>query len=484
MHVRLLAAAVLLGALPMQASAQRQTCEIQSASPLTRGTTLRDEGTTFMGGGVFFDCPGGTTIRSDSLAHYETTGIIEFFGNVHYADTVKMLWAGYTQYRGEAGQVIARDSVVILDIRSGSTIRAPYLEYFQQSETRPEAMVHIPGGRPRAILIREAGDDVENMETETDARPDSTVIDSDAMDIYGERLFIGRGNVVVLRGDMQAYGDEAYFDQSADSMLFTGEARVVTDDYQLNGDTISALVTREQKLREVNAWQQARLESEDLRAHAPHLRILFEDGELNRLIAVGERAALPDNALGDSAEAEPAGRVAAAENQATAVSEDFNLVADSIDARAPGQQLERLVAVGDAFGERITPDTATVLRPLIAARDWMRGDTIIATFVESPDTTEDGQSQRILETITAVGTTSDALSLYAVPNDEDPLAPPSLSYLRAQRILVTLDNGEMTTVHALGRDGQPVHGVYLQPSDSARARPEPDVARDGRRRDP
>lgn len=587
---------IVLGSVPALAAGQSQTrgqrCEIQSASSSTRGTTFRDEGRTFMGGGVFFVCPGGTTIRSDSLAHFEAAGMIEFLGNVHYADTVKTLSAGYVRYIGRIGQIIAQDSVVLSDIASGSQIRAPYLEYFQATETRPEALVRIPSGRPRAILVSRPGDPplpgeagnatpdrpdpdtaIAGMPASPDSLasdiadvepPDSTFIDADAMDFYGERLAVARGNVVVLREAMQAFGREAHFDQRADSMLLTGAARVVTDERQVHGDTIAALVTPEQELRQVNAWRNARLESEDLEAEAPGLRILFENGDVHRMIALGERTGargwVPEpTEIDEAAQSEEAaqstqpadttqagvvaqsdqtaGRLAAMEQpeipdprpagaagptpaspsseeshgvQARVTSKEMRMVGDSVDAVAPNQQLERVIAVGAAFGERMTTDT-TVLRPAIAEHDWMSGDTIIATFAEAPDSaaadtaaaeviaaetetstanaadttgaaaadtatfadaeeyTAAARAERVLETLTAIGTSMDARSLYAVANEEDPLGPPALSYLIAQRIRVTLRDGAVFDVNAVGRDGQPVHGVYLEPSDTARA---------------
>lgn len=595
MRIAHLTVAIVLASVPALAAGQSQSperrCEIQSVSSSSRGTTLRDEGRTFMGGGVFFECPGGTTIRSDSLAHFKSAGMIEFLGNVHYADTVKTLSAGYVRYIGRIGQIIAQDSVVLSDIASGSQIWAPYLEYFQATETRPEALVRIPSGRPRAILVSRRGDsplpgevdsptpdrpDPDSASADTldspdslvsgiaDVEPpDSTFIDADAMDFYGERLAIARGNVVVLREAMQAFGREAHFDQRADSMLLTGDARVVTDERQVHGDTIAALLTPEQDIRQVNAWRNARLESEDLDAEAPGLRILFENGEVNRMIALGERtgargwrpepaeideAAQPEETAesaqpgdttqpGEIAQSEQtAGRLPAMERpeipdpqltgvpvppssgppeeshgvQARVTSKEMRMVGDSIDAVAPDQQLERVVAVGAAFGERITTDT-TIVRPAIAANDWMSGDTIIATFAEAPDSvasdtaaadviaaetetsttnaadttgagvadtatfasaeadTASARAERVLETLTAIGTSTDARSLYAAADEEDPTAPPALSYLIAQRIHVTLRDGAVFDVNAVGRDGQPVHGLYLEPADSARA---------------
>ncbi len=459
MRVRWLALVLLLCTLPQAARAQGdQSCEIVPipGNP-NRGTTIPDHQMMFLGGGALLVCEGGTRIRSDSLIWAGGAGLVEFIGRVVYTDSVKTMTAAYAQYVGRERRVSARDNVVVTDRKTGSSIRGPYIEYYQASDTRPEPMIFIYSGRPRAVLIRSARDTV---------RTDTTVIVSDQMEIHGERLFIGRGNVVITRGETQAYGNEGQLDQVADSMRLAGAARIVSKDYKLHGDTISALLTATDDLREVTARHDAKLESEELQAEAPALRILFEEGAVHRLIAVGARAAAPNGSGTDTDNG--------ATRQALAVSSEFRLTADSIDALAPRQQLDRVVAVGLAFGERLMPDSISAARPSAAPTDWMRGDTILATFVKAPEMSEDTATQRdrVLETITATGT---ARSIYAQYDQEDPAAKPAVSYVLAHRIAVRLRDGVVAEVNAQGRDGKPVHGLYLQPADSTGA-----ARRDGR----
>lgn len=459
---------LLFALLPGSGSAQARECEVFHTGT---GTSFRDQGMTFLGGGVRFVCPGGVRIRSDSLAHIEFTGLAEFIGNVHYADSLKTLTSAYAQYVGRESRISARDNVVLTDLRTGSTIHAPFLDYFQENETRPESMVLIYSGRPHAVLVRKAEAAVP---PDTAAAADTTVVDSDQMQIFGERLFVGRGNVELTRGTMKGYGNEATFDQLGDSLRLAGMARVVTEDYLLSADTIGGLLTEGEQFREVDARRQAKLESDELQAEAPRLRIFFEDGEVQRMVGIGDRP------VGDAAAPPPVSGMPAA-GQARANSADFRLVADSIDALAPGQRLERVVAVGAAFGERTTPDSVAATRPPAAARDWMRGDTIIAMFITPPATEPDTAQDPVLDSITTVGVTDQARSLYAMPDENDPAGRLAYSYLLAHRIHVTLRAGEVATVNAEGKDGQPVHGLYLQPSDSTQA-PPPRRAGGGTRR--
>lgn len=451
---------LLLALMPGSASGQARECEVFHTGT---GTSFRDQGMTFLGGGVRFVCPGGIRIRSDSLAHIEFTGLAEFIGNVHYADSLKTLTSAYAQYVGREGRISARDNVVLTDLRTGSTIHAPFLDYFQENETRPESMVLIYSGRPHAVLVRKAETAVP---PDTGPAPDTTVVDSDQMQIFGERLFVGRGNVELTRGTMKGYGNEATFDQLGDSLRLAGMARVVTEEYLLSADTIGGLLTEGEQFREVDARRQAKLESDELQAEAPRLRIFFQDGQVQRMVGIGDRPVGADTAV-----AGPPAPVAPAGGQARANSADFRLIADSIDALAPGQRLERVVAVGGAFGERITPDSVSATRPPSAARDWMRGDTIVATFTTPPPTEADTAPDPVLDTITTVGVTDQARSLYAMPDENDPAGRLAYSYLLAYRIFVTLRAGEVANVSAQGSDGRPVHGLYLQPDDSTRAPP-------------
>src|SRR5690606_28353940 len=221
-------------------------------------------------------------------------------------------------------------------------------------------------------------------------------------------------------------------------MRLIGQARVDGDSLRMAGDSIIGETTDEEEFRELVAWgDTAKLDGESVDVTAPWIRILFEAGEAERLIAAVPGAAPaivePDTAMADS----PAGAdsVAVADStlvadsalagpppvqapvalpaaeprdpdapRATAVSADFRLVGDSIDALLPGRVLERVVAVGNAFGERLLPDdTLSERLPEVARRDWMEGIVIEATFADAPESRPDTAADRVLEAITATG---------------------------------------------------------------------------------
>lgn len=369
-------------------------------------------------------------------------------------------------------------------------------------------------------------------------------IDADRMEILGEHRFRAIGDVEMERGETHGSAAEAEFDQLHGRFILVGDAMIEGETFTLTGKRIIARLDGEE-LREVRALEDAILLAEEMRVDAPELQIYFREGAVHRLIAVrlpdpaaestaaaappggAVVAARPDSADASAqptgrAAAEPpapkpagAGRLAAADSAAGGAmtgpsapatvasvrtvgpqprvrANDFWLVADSIDALAPGQRLERVVAVGNAYGERAA-DSLTARLPELIARDWLRGDTITGYFAVVPvaDTTAAGaapaaddtaaavggapadsvRERTVLERLVAVGLEGTAQSLYRI-QEEGSESGPSVNYLTANRIVLFLRDGEVTSVEADG----PIEGYHLQPRNDGGGDPDPGVA--------
>jgi hypothetical protein len=316
------------------------------------------------------------------------------------------------------------------------------MHYFQRSDTRPEALIQLPTGRPHAVLVRMARAD--------SAQADTTVVDANAMEIVDQASFTARGNVEIVRDSVRGFGSEAHFNQDRGGMVLIGSARLVAPEYEMVGDTIDAETDENEDIREIVGSGNARLTAEDADVAAPRVRILFEEGAVSRLIAV----AVMDSGGVAATVADSLSR------RARVISADFRLEADSIDAVAPAEIIERVTAVGGAYGERITSDLANANLPPIAATDWMRGDTIVATFSEDPESVDSaGRRERVLDQVLAVGTGDLATSFYRTTTEDDPDAPPSFNYIRAVRITVALVAGKVSSIEA----EEQVHGLNLEP---------------------
>lgn len=430
----------LVALLPDPVMAQRQSCDLSyagSTSTLYGGTQNE---MTFLGGGVRLICDGGTTIAADSAVRLVLNNRLEFLRNVRYADSLRTLTSDYLQYLGQERLIVAQGNVVLRQRESGSTLRGPFLSYYMTTETRPEEVLQMPQGRPVALLVRERTDTASAVQ-------DTTRIVANLIEIIGESRFVGRGNVEIERTDLEAFGAEVNYAEATNTMRLNGEARVVTERYTLHGDTIVAQGVESGEgsggsdFREVDARRNARLLSEELTVEAPGIRVFFEAGEVDRLVATGDTARNG--------------------NQAVAISPDFRLEADSIDALAPGQRLETVTAVGLAYGVRTAEDSLAVGEPELVRHDWVRGDTVIARFTDPPapaTPADTAAPQRVLERLDALGgAQGPATSLYRMRNTE--AGGFAVNYLRARHIAVYLEGGEVRTVEA----DDAVHGLYLRP---------------------
>jgi lipopolysaccharide export system protein LptA len=443
-------------------------------------------------GGPVIECAGGLRISADSAVMSEQTQIVEFLGHVEYADTAKLLTTDYAQYHQRDERLVAQGNVVLTDLQTGSVIRGPFLDYYQASETRPEELVALSSGRPRALLVRDSA-----------GQQDTTIVDADGMEIHGQTRFVGTGNVEITRDSLKAYAQTAEFVQGGGTMRLIGAARIESDSLRMIGDSIHAETTADEELRELQAWgDSAVVDAEAVDVDAPWIRIFLVDGSVDRLIAAVPGAASPadvalaadtlppapepivaDSLVVDSMAVDsmavdslaagpptevalplPAGPPGEFEGpRARAVSADFRLVGDSIEALAPGRVLERVVAVGHAFGERLVEDDSlSATLPALAQRDWLEGAVIRATFTDAPETAADSVD-RVLESVTALG--APARSIYRRLDPDAPETGYSISYLLARRIRIALAEGEVQDVEAA--DAQ---GLYLQPRAAVDAR--------------
>jgi hypothetical protein len=147
------------------------------------------------------------------------------------------------------------------------------------------------------------------------------------------------------------------------------------------------------------------------------------------------------------------------------VTPDFKLVADSIDALAPAQKLQEVHAIGLAYAERAA-DSLDVNLPDLIKRDWLRGDTVRAYFVEAPDSvkarrakTDSTNFDRVLERMIASGGERPATAIFRVRDEQDPTKQVQVNYLAARKITSFFKDGAVYDVNAEGE----IKGMYLQP---------------------
>lgn len=269
--------------------------------------------------------------------------------------------------------------------------------------------------------------------------PDTTPVpyDIDAERIYlsGADYMLATGNAELYNDEFRALADSIEYRETTGKLFLRGTAPRVFGygaEYVLSGDAVDLDMNGNQ----VAARGDAALSGSEIDLTAPEIRVLMEDGVLDRIVAMNERPpeteppGPPDEVEGPS-EDSAAATAAALEEQAAddiraeptelvlgeaiplgdesvagdadaprdasgeagdsaavfpparprAVAETFELEGDSIDVLAPDEVLERVVAVGDARGESLARDSLnTEDTPEIARSDWVSGDTITAVF--------------------------------------------------------------------------------------------------------
>lgn|GEM_PF-497936 len=465
-------AATLLGAvcalaaaaavLPADAAAQARTCVIQPEPEPREVRQIAGPGgrpMRFISGPFRVICGGDVTIAGDS-AMTTGTGELRIIGNVFYEDSTQTLTSDFANYFADAGRLFARGNVIVRDRATPSVVSGAELEYERVTPERPETRV-VVRGRPRAFLYEEGTPPLpEGLEPSPrqrvlggDTIPGALQIDADRLELMGESRMLAQGRVQMVQEDMRAFGDAVDYDRGAGDLHLIGNARVEGEGYELFGDRVDAGLAADQ-LESVVATGQAALLAEEIEVYGSTIRAFLSEGEVERLVAVAPPAL-------------PAGAPTA--QRARAFAEEFTMLADSIEAIAPGQVVERVVAVGDAYAERRV-DSLAVGAPELIARDWVRGDTIVGTFVQAraPRRAEAEAQAEVqasdsvetqLEQLIAVAGEEPARSLYRMASEDPDVERPAVNFLVAQRITLDFEEGEVGEVAAVG----PIRGVHLEP---------------------
>jgi lipopolysaccharide export system protein LptA len=397
-----------------------------------------------------FICDGGQrTILADTATYSRASGQIELFGNVNVTEPERVMTAARATYFTQLRQMAAMGGVVVRDRNTGSVVQGDLLNYWEQTAERPQSQMTATAttGLARAVLLRERA-------TEP-GRRDTTTVDAAQIHIVGEETFRGIGNAVMTRDSLRATGAVIEYAQGAGYLVIAGDGRVELPRYELRGDSITATVGEGEELRDVLARHSTTLQTEEMNLAAPAVRLFLENGEVHRLVAMQW----------------PDAQAPAGDTRARAVSEDFRMEADSLDVLASGQQLREAIATGAAFVQRVLPDSLRTLLPetdsvtaALIASDWMRGDTVRATFTDGPAPAEEGAAaERVLERLSATG--GPAQTMY-LSRDDNAAADTrmSIAYLVGEFVEVTFSEGAVSTVLA----SEDVRGVYLQPEEVAR----------------
>jgi lipopolysaccharide export system protein LptA len=315
-------------------------------------------------------------------------------------------------------------------------------------------------------------------------------VDAARIVLQGSNFFRATGAVLIRRDSLVAVADSVEYDQEAGTLFLAQDARVETETYDLTADSIWMDVP-EDELRGVRARENAVLEGDQIRLLAPQISVFMIEGRMERLVATG------DSTFESLTEEEILGRplhpvaqelgIGRFPFRPHALAEEFLLQADSIEILAPGEALEELWAMGGARGESMARDSLNQAdTPALIRRDWIEGDTIIATFSEvadslappedslggepadplppsagrvPPDADSTGSRYRLDRLVAKAS----ARSLYRIEPSESTLmeeeARLAVHYVVGDQITILLSEGEVERMEVEGS----TRGVHLEP---------------------
>jgi hypothetical protein len=154
-----------------------------------------------------------------------------------------------------------------------------------------------------------------------------------------------------------------------------------------------------------------------------------------------------------------------------AISERFELTADSLELNVPGEVVDRIFAAGRARSVSEARDTLNVeLLPELARHDWLEGDTIVITLLTPdstapPPETDEEREYEIDRIVARVG----ARSLYRMPPQDSAAQAgvdmPAVHYVLGDEITIHMREGEVEAMEVVGQ----TRGVHLEPLGPAGA---------------
>jgi hypothetical protein len=243
----------------------------------------------------------------------------------------------------------------------------------------------------------------------------------------GDSLVYAVGKVEITRPDLLATGDSAFLNSGSDFARLMREPSVKgkgSRPFTLTGGVID-VYSKNRQVERVVATPSGHALSQDLELVADSIDLRVQGNQLQRAIAWGK-------------------------TRAHAVSPEREIIADSIDALMPGQRVREVRALRNAYAES-TPDSGIVS----SQRDWLRGDTIVAYF-DSVVTADTANRPRIRQ-IVAEG---NARSFYQMKNSRGPATEPTVNYVRGKTIQIDFADRKVSTVTVLEK----ATGVLVEPA--------------------
>jgi hypothetical protein len=352
--------------------------------------------------------------------------VVKFIGNVKYRDSSLTMNADQGTYFKNGERWEARGHVETRNLSNGSTLVGPSLDYYRVVKGVRDTLEMYAVGRPT----------IHYLETDTaGARAaEPYLIVADRVRFKGSDRIWAAGKVTVDRSDFAARSDSMRLDTGvgSDGTLIGGEPMlkgISADSFRLTGLRID-LALKQRELSRVVARGQAHGVNRDWDLTADTIAIALTNRKIEQTLAWG------------------------AGSRPYAVSTAYAMRADSLALDSPGQLLRQVRGFRKAW-------LGGAVDSLSKERDWMRGDTVIASFTPSDSA---GKKRSVLSRIEArVGAQS-----YHLDRNAKVPSRPGINYARGDAIVVTMKNTPDGGVDRVDIRGK-VDGIQLEASGDTTA---------------
>jgi hypothetical protein len=409
---------------PRAAAAQGDRCTFQITNVDRQGSVVETpQGTNyFAGGNVQLSCRGlSVSIRSDSLAAYGGN-VVRFIGNVKYRDSTLTMDADNGTYYKNGEKWEARGRVVTNNLRTGSKLTGPALDYYRVVRGVRDTLEMYATGRPR----------IEYTTGEPGGPPgEPYIVVAERVRMKGNDRLWAAGKVTIDRSDFSARGDSLRLDtgKGSDGTLLGGNPvmrGLGRDSFNLTGRRLDLRLNR-RELTYVTAKGNGHAVSKEWDLVADTIGLDIKNRRLEQTLAWGDSTRPYANSPG------------------------YAMRADSLALDTPGQQLKEVRGFGKAW-------LGGTIHPRTRQRDWMRGDTVVAQFIQRDSA---GVKRAALNRIVA---RKGAQSFHLDPNQRYPDRP-SINYARGDVIVMTMKHGVRSGVDRVDIRGQ-VDGIQLEAADA------------------
>lgn len=406
---------------PTQGSGKTR-CDIE-ASRLRLDSLPNIGQVSYAGGGVTIRCPGrGIVLKGDSAEQFNDHD--QMIGHTSYDEPRFHVTANYLNYFPLDERVIAVGDVHGR-LPNGSTLEGPQAEYRRPApKIRPHAQM-MAIARPTVTLIEK--DSTGKPAPPTKVVAQTIFVDGDSTN----SLIYAGGAVQITREDLTATGDSAFIDQPKETMRLMRNPVIngkKEKPFTLSGDLID-MYSRNKKVERILSRANAKAVSDSMTLTADTIDLRVHNDLLDHAYAWGKT------------------------RRATVVSPSQNMLADSLDVSMPGQRIQRVRALRNAYAQG-KPDTVRFVVQKPDTTDWLRGDTIFARFDSLPqkDTTKTPPIKQLIAS-------GHASSLYHLAASDSSERRPALNYVTSRLITVNFNDQRVATVTTVDS----VVGMYIEP---------------------